>query len=57
MQNKQEKLLREFIKKTFVSNLLREQREEHAVRLYVRSLISEVKDEQYCSTLFNSLPV
>lgn len=54
MQNKQEKLLREFIKKTFVSNLLREQREEHAVRLYVRSLISEVKDEQYCSTLFEA---
>lgn len=54
MQNKQEKLLREFIRKTFVSNLLREQREEHAVRLYVRSLINEVKDEQYCSTLFEA---
>ena len=54
MQNKQEKLLREFIRRTFVSNLLREQREEHAVRSYVRSLISEVKNEQYLSTLFEA---
>ena len=54
MQNKQEKLLREFIRKTFVSNLLREQREEHAVRMYVRSLISEVKEEQVLSTLFEA---
>ena len=45
MQNKQEKLLREFIRRTFVSNLLKEHREEHAVRMYVRSLISEVKEE------------
>ena len=54
MQKQQEKLLREFIRKTFVSNLLREQREEHAVRLYVRSLISEVRDEQTLSTLFEA---
>ena len=54
MQIKQEKLLREFIKKTFVSNLLREQKEEHAVRMFVRSLISEVKEEQTLSTLFEA---
>ena len=54
MQKQQEKLLREFIRKTFVSNLLREQREEHAVRMYVRSLISEVKEEQVLSTLFEA---
>jgi hypothetical protein len=54
MQNKQEKLLREFIRRTFVSNLLKEQREEHAVRMYVRSLISEVKEEQTLSTLFEA---
>jgi len=54
MQKQQEKLLREFIKRTFVSNLLREQREEHAVRLYVRSLISEVREEQTLSTLFEA---
>jgi hypothetical protein len=54
MQNKQEKLLREFVRRTFVSNLLKEQREEHAVRTYVRSLISEVEDENYCSTLFEA---
>ncbi len=54
MQNKQEKLLREFIRRTFVSNLLKEQREEHAVRMYVRSLISEVTEEQTLSTLFEA---
>tara|TARA_B100000035_G_scaffold311451_1_gene321016 strand:+ start:165 stop:1028 length:864 start_codon:yes stop_codon:yes gene_type:complete len=54
MQKQQEKLLREFIRKTFVSNLLQEQREEHAVRSFVRSLIAEVRDEQYCSTLFEA---
>ena len=54
MQNKQEKLLREFIRRTFVSNLLKEQREEHAVSMYVRSLISEVKEEQVLSTLFEA---
>lgn len=54
MQNKQEKLLREFIRRTFVSNLIKEQREEHSVRMYVRSLISEVKEEQVLSTLFEA---
>jgi len=54
MQNKQEKLLREFIRRTFVSNLLKEQREEHTVRMYVRSLIFEVKEEQILSTLFEA---
>ena len=54
MQKQQEKFLREFIRKTFLSNLLKEQREEHAVRLYVRSLISEVRDEQTLSTLFEA---
>jgi len=54
MQKQQEKLLREFIRKTFVSNLLQEQREEHAVRMYVRSLISEVREEQILSTLFEA---
>jgi len=54
MQIKQEKLLREFIRRTFVTNLLREQREEHAVRMYVRSLISEVKEEKTLSTLFEA---
>ena len=54
MQKQQEKLLREFIRKTFVSNLLQEQREEHAVRLYVRSLISEVREEQTLSTLYEA---
>lgn len=51
MQKQQEKLLREFIKRNFVSNLIKEQREEHAVRMYVRSLISEVRNEVVLKTL------
>jgi len=54
MQKQQEKLLREFIKKTFVKNLLREQQEEHAVRLYVRRMISEVKNQQTLETLYEA---
>ena len=54
MQKKQEKLLREFVRRTFVSTLLKEQREEHAVRMYVRSLISEVKDENVLKTLYEA---
>ena len=54
MQKQQEKFLREFIRKTFLSNLLKEQREEHAVRSFVRSLISEVREEQTLSTLFEA---
>ena len=54
MQEKQEKLLREFIKRSFVSNLIKEQREEHAVRSYVRSLISDASNENYMSTLFEA---
>lgn len=54
MQKQQEKLLREFIKRSFVSNLLREQKEEHAVRLYVRSLISEVRNQNTLETLWEA---
>jgi hypothetical protein len=54
MQKQQEKLLREFIKKTFVKNLLREQQEEHAVRLYVRKMISEVRNQQTLETLYEA---
>lgn len=54
MQKQQEKLLREFIKRTFVKNLLREQREEHAVRLYVRRMISEARNQQVLETLYEA---
>ena len=54
MQKQQEKLLREFTKRSFVSNLLREQKEEHAVRLYVRSLISEARNQNTLETLWEA---
>ena len=51
---KEEEILREFIRKTFVSNLIKEQREEYAVRSYVQSLITEVREEQTLSALFEA---
>ena len=49
MNSKDEKLLREFVKKTFVQKMLREQKEamlqEQKVRSFVRALIKEVVEE------------
>ena len=49
MNNKEEKLLREFVRKTFVKKLLQEQKEvmlqEQKVRSFVRLLINEVAEE------------
>lgn len=55
MNNQNEKLLREFIRKNIVSGMIAEERRRHKeelpVRLFVRSLIEQIKDEQYLSTL------
>jgi len=49
MNSKDEKLLREFVKKTFVAKMFREEKEkflqEQKVRSWVRTLISESKEE------------
>jgi hypothetical protein len=49
MNSKDEKLLREFVKKTFVQKMLQEQKkvmlQEQKVRSFVRSLIKEVVEE------------
>tara|TARA_R100001015_G_scaffold18563_1_gene12065 strand:- start:6848 stop:7696 length:849 start_codon:yes stop_codon:yes gene_type:complete len=58
MNNKDEKLLREFVRKTFITNILREQKEEHLqeqkVRRLVRHLIKEVENEQVLENLFEA---
>ena len=50
MNNKEEKLLREFVRKTFVKKVLQEQKEamlqEQKVRSFVRLLINEVSEEK-----------
>ena len=50
MNKQEEKILREFVRKTFVKKMLQEQRkvmlQEQKVRLFVRSLIREVNEER-----------
>ena len=50
MNSKDEKLLREFVRKTFVVKMLQEEKEkflhEQKIRSWVRSLISEVQEEK-----------
>ena len=50
MNSKDEKLLREFVRKTFVAKMLQEEKEkfllEQKIRSWVRSLISEVQEEK-----------
>lgn len=58
MNNKNEKLLREFVRKTFVTQMLQEQKrietQEMQVRKFVRSIISEVNNERTLHTLFEA---
>ena len=56
MNKKDEKLLREFVRKTFVNKMLQEQKrlllQEQQVRAYVRSLINEVAEEKSKTVIF-----
>jgi len=56
--NNDERLLREFVRKNIVHNILEEQRkalsEEKRVRLYVRGLITELLDEKTLKTLYEA---
>jgi len=54
MNRKEEKLLREFVRDNIVKPMLEQQQQEQQVRSWVRSLISEVREEQYLSTLFEA---
>ena len=58
MNSKDEKLLREFVKRTFVAKMLDEEKQkflqEQKVRSWVRSLISEVQEEQSNTVIFEA---
>ena len=58
MNSKDEKLLREFVRKTFVSRMLQEEKEiflqEQKVRSWVRSLISEVQEEERNTVIYEA---
>ena len=58
MNSKDEKLLREFVKKTFVAKMFREEKEkflqEQKVRSWVRSLISESQEETINTVIFEA---
>ena len=55
MNSNEEKILREFVRKTFVKQMLQEQKkkflQEQQIRSYVRNLISEVKEESSCTVI------
>lgn len=58
MNTNQEKLLREFVRKTFVRQMLQEQKktflQEQQVRKFVRSLISETVEEKRNTVIFEA---
>lgn len=58
MNSKDEKLLREFVKKTFVAKMFREEKEkflqEQKVRSWVRTLISELQEETTNTVIFEA---
>lgn len=58
MNSKDEKLLREFVRKTFVAKMLQEEKEkflqEKKVRSWVRSLISESLEEKRNTVIFEA---
>ena len=58
MNSKDEKLLREFVKKTFVAKMFREEKEkflqEQKVRSWVRTLISETQEETTNTVIFEA---
>jgi len=58
MNSKDEKLLREFVKKTFVAKMFREEKEkflqEQKVRSWVRTLISEAQEETTNTVIFEA---
>ena len=57
MNQKEEKLLREFVRREMVKPILEQRRKEEAVRMWIRGLIREAKEESYLSTLFESKDV
>lgn len=54
MNQKEEKLLREFVRREMVKPLLEQRRKEERIRTWVRGLIKEAQEENYLSTLYEA---
>ena len=54
MNQRDEKLLREFVRREMVKPILEQRRKEEKVRIWVRGLIREANEENYLSTLFEA---
>jgi len=54
MSRNDEKLLREFLRRNIVEQKLNEQKQEHEVRTWVRSVIVEVQEESILKTLLEA---
>ena len=54
MNQRDEKLLREYVRREMVKPLLEQKRKEEKVRMWIRGLIREANEENYLSTLFEA---
>jgi len=54
MNQRDEKLLREFVRREMVKPILEQRRKEEKVRIWVRGLIREAREENYLSTLYEA---
>ena len=54
MNQRDEKLLREFVRREMVKPILEQKRKEEKVRIWIRGLIREANEENYLSTLFEA---
>ena len=54
MNQREEKLLREFVRREMVKPILEQRRKEEKVRIWVRGLIREANEENYLSTLYEA---
>lgn len=54
MNQRDEKLLREFVRREMVKPILEQKRKEERVRIWIRGLIKEAREENYLSTLFEA---
>jgi len=54
MNQRDEKLLREFVRREMVKPILEQRRKEERVRIWIRGLIKEAREENYLSTLFEA---
>ena len=54
MNQRDEKLLREFVRREMINPILEQKRKEERVRIWIRGLIKEAREENYLSTLFEA---